>query len=153
LAEIEAEKVGYQRKVVEAFENKRKQLESELASRAGRKPHNGEKTFPTLGVGQSPQGTVAQSATPVTEDTKSIVRPTKPPSTTSGFLGLGDTPPQAESRKLKPAEVVGLIVGIAIPVVGFILSAPGAAGVTGVFEARELLAAAWFITVVGAFLI
>lgn len=72
----------------------------------------------------------------------------KPP---SGFLGL---PPQLpESRPLTKFEIVGLLLAIAIPVSGFILSAPSAAGVTGVWEARQLLVAAWLLTVVGAFAI
>jgi hypothetical protein len=68
LAEEAAEKVRYQEAVAEVFERKRKELESEAAAQS-------KQTLPTLEVGQYPQGTVAHSATPVAEDTRSIVRP------------------------------------------------------------------------------
>lgn len=91
LAEEAAEKVRYQKALAEAFEQKRKEMESEAGSP------------------QYPQRTIAHSATPVAEDTRSIVRPPdrqtdrRPFGSANGGEGAGSPPlfPETPQPKQK----------------------------------------------------
>jgi hypothetical protein len=97
LADRAAEQVRYQREVAEAFERKRKELESEAASQS-------KETLSTLGVREYPQGTVANSATPVAEDTRSIVKPPR-------HIPIPEIPPDT-SPPLPPRKTETVMVPV-----------------------------------------
>jgi hypothetical protein len=130
IAEEEADAERYQRQLAEARERKRKQVESEFA-----KQDQPETVQPKAQSGIQALRDEADRASEVLEQATELPRrkTPKPPLTISEF--------------------VGLILAFALAALAFVLTAPSAAGVTGVWEARQLLLAAWIVTIVGALVV